>query len=348
MRQALKNQSHAPNQMPNAALVLHQGLRSFSKQDEDAKRDLVDAVAALDVRVGHAYEAHFKRWEALLPTLAETGMVTQLRSAKATSRLVVGLGGKGILEAGLSLHHTHGVPYLPGSALKGLASSFAAQRLGGAWAKGGEAHTALFGTTEESGLVIFHDALWQPNPNQRKPLLPDVLTVHHPEYYQEGGKEPPADWDSPNPVPFLTVSPSASFRVALTGPEGAWLASAWELLGWALLEYGIGGKTSAGYGRLKLEGTAAASQRLGAPPKAAEGPLEIKVKAWGTNAGNLLYKPQGKDFVKEWQAATNQADKKAAAKALFAALDASPNAKAFHKDLAKQPWYQEMSNLIQA
>lgn len=346
MRQALQNLSHAPNLMPNAALVLDQGLRSFSKQDEDAKRDLVNEVAAIDVRVGHAYEAHYKRWEATLPLLAEEGMVTQLRSARATSRMVVGLGGKGLLEAGLTLHHTYGVPYLPGSALKGLASSFAAQKLGGAWAKGGEAHTALFGTTEASGLVVFHDALLQPNPNQRKPLLPDVLTVHHPDYYQDGGKLPPADWDSPNPVPFLTVSPNTSFKLALTGPEGDWLKAAWEILGWALRDYGVGGKTSAGYGRLKVDGTVAANTKVGEAPKAQVGPLEAKVKGWGTNAGNLLYKPQGKEFVKEWQASTQAKDKAASAKALFAALDASPNAKAFHKDLERNAWYKEMAALV--
>ena len=41
------------------------------------------------------------------------------------ARLIVGLGQKGVLEAGLRLHHTYGVPLVPGSALKGLAAHYA-------------------------------------------------------------------------------------------------------------------------------------------------------------------------------------------------------------------------------
>jgi CRISPR-associated protein Cmr6 len=37
------------------------------------------------------------------------------------TRMVIGLGGKGTLEMGITLHHTYGFPYIPGSALKGVA-----------------------------------------------------------------------------------------------------------------------------------------------------------------------------------------------------------------------------------
>ena len=44
---------------------------------------------------------------------------------KAQSRLIVGLGNKGPLEIGMTLHHTTGLPYIPGSALKGLCRNYA-------------------------------------------------------------------------------------------------------------------------------------------------------------------------------------------------------------------------------
>jgi hypothetical protein len=76
-----------------------------------------------------------------------------------------------------------------------------------------------------------------------------VITVHHEGYYQDG-KEPPADWDSPTPVPFLSAT--GSYLVAVSGPSG-WDDAAMKLLRLALKEMGVGAKTSSGYGRLTLD-----------------------------------------------------------------------------------------------
>ena len=48
---------------------------------------------------------------------------------KTRSRLIIGLGGKGTLEMGITLHHLYGFPYIPGSALKGLARSYGLSRI---------------------------------------------------------------------------------------------------------------------------------------------------------------------------------------------------------------------------
>jgi CRISPR-associated protein Cmr6 len=45
------------------------------------------------------------------------------------SRLIVGNGTKGTLEMGITLHRIFGIPYIPGSALKGLARSFALNQI---------------------------------------------------------------------------------------------------------------------------------------------------------------------------------------------------------------------------
>jgi hypothetical protein len=144
--------------------------------------------------------------------------------------------------------------------LKGLAASAAHQDLEDPeWRRVkedgtmGTSHLALFGNQESSGHVTFHDALWIPA-GDRLPLDLDVMTVHHPDYYQ--GDLPPADWDSPIPVAF--VSAHGKYLLALTGPE-AWVRTAMTILTEALAQDGIGAKTAAGYGRMTVDQPKAAT-----------------------------------------------------------------------------------------
>lgn len=58
-----------------------------------------------------------QRWQ------AATAGATYFK-AQARGRLIVGLGGKGVLEFGLTLQHVTGLPIIPGSALKGLARTY--------------------------------------------------------------------------------------------------------------------------------------------------------------------------------------------------------------------------------
>lgn len=230
--------------------------REEKKADQDdrgtAIRALLEEASATTVPEG--YEAAFKRRRALLEGLdgGVEGGVTCLFTAEASGRLVIGLGTQAIRETNLTLLHTWGVPCLPGSALKGLASA-AAHGLGASaqWKKSpaqGEDHAQLFGDTKRAGYVAFHDAWWIPE-GATLPLDVDVMTVHHPDYYRDG-KVAPADWDEPNPVAFLTSH--GKYLVALSGPE-AWVVRAGEWLEAGLKELGLGAKTQAGYGRMTLE-----------------------------------------------------------------------------------------------
>ncbi|NLF14614.1 MAG: type III-B CRISPR module RAMP protein Cmr6 [Anaerolineaceae bacterium] len=190
------------------------------------------------------YGAFFARWRSALEA---SGAVA--REACAQGRLILGLGGESVLDASITIHRTYGVPYIPGSALKGLAARFARNSLQEGWAKGAEAYTTLFGDTSEAGYVTFFDALYIPgSAAQDRPLALDVITVHHRNYYR-GENEPPADWDSPIPVPF--VSATGSYLVALHGPQ-PWAEAALAILKLALEKEGIGAKTSSGYGRMML------------------------------------------------------------------------------------------------
>lgn len=189
------------------------------------------------------YRQAFGRWINVLDAMG-----VRPRVARALFRLAVGHGGESVIETGMTLHHTYGVPYIPGSSLKGTAASFADRELTGLWAAGGNAHHTLFGTTDSAAYVDFLDALPLPG---KWHLQRDVLTVHHPKYYR-GEPVAPADWDDPTPIYFLTAV--GEFLIALhpsTGAE-AWAEAGYGVLKMALEDEGVGGKTSSGYGRLRM------------------------------------------------------------------------------------------------
>ncbi len=218
------------------------------------------------------YQRSFDRWQRVLQQLD-----ARMEKGEVLGRMVVGLGADSVLENAISLHHTYGLPFIPGSALKGLASSYAHLRLeNAAWNKGGEAHRILFGDTTSAGYVTFFDALYIPKSAKQGFLWPDVITVHHRDYYQKEGVAP-ADWDSPTIIPF--ISATGKYLIALAGPE-AWVGKAFEILGLALLEFGVGAKTSSGYGRVKLPGVS-----LPAPPEEKSEEKTTSRKSMGLEEG---------------------------------------------------------------
>ena len=99
--------------------------------------------------------------------------------------------------------------------------------------------------------IIFFDAF----PITSPILSPDIMNNHYPDYY-EGGKKPPADWQSPRPILFLTVKETKFKFVLGIKPKDEkdnpkLLQKAIDLLNSALKEKGIGAKTAVGYGYMK-------------------------------------------------------------------------------------------------
>ena len=155
---------------------------------------------------------------------------------KLGGRLIVDHSG-GILEnAGICLHNFFNYPMIPGSALKGITRHYARginadkddiKRIFGDDAKGGG----------DSGTVAFlaavpADTEWQ--------LVPDILTPHK------------DDLHNPVPIQFIAVEKGATFQFTLKKTlrgTDADLQTAIQWLKAALVENGVGGKTSSGYGR---------------------------------------------------------------------------------------------------
>jgi CRISPR-associated protein Cmr6 len=234
----------------------------------------------------------YRRWYNVI-----TAMSAQHFTAATAWRMVVGLGGETVLETDLTLHHLYGIPFIPGSALKGLTRAYVTGEI--AEYKSNKIEDdkpdiqRIFGTQKDAGSVIFFDAM-PVNDNIRFDL--DIMNAHYPKYY--GEKQPPANNQDPNPVTFLTVA-NTTFLFALaprhpkkeTHPqdtEDATLAMGW--LQKALQDYGVGGKTSAGYGYFTISQQQKATA-VAPRPKASTPYIRPNIPAFTANqsiAGSVI------------------------------------------------------------
>lgn len=230
-----------------------------------------------------------QRWNEFCRVLRESGFILEEFVGECEWRMVVGLGGVHPYETSMTLHHVYGVPYIPGSALKGVTrhyglSLFALEcvnrgimtdhyecigKLDDLLCKGEFSEKlrdifvlngirfcdliAIFGDTEDRGNICFLDAF----PIGGIKLEVDIINTHYQEYYS--GKQPPADWQTPVPVKFLTLGRQSKFKFAVCARKGkesnensALLSKAVRLLKGALTSFGVGAKTSLGYGLFRL------------------------------------------------------------------------------------------------
>lgn len=249
------------------------------RKEEWKKKALEDAKVKPNEK---ALKAHFTRWQALVQAAGARSF------ALATDwRFIPGLGRKGALEVGFNFHR-YGFPYLPGSAVKGVARTQALFELAESLQLSGEEgqtlndldkllekpqedfekeikkkpwkllniepegvqdFRAVFGTLEAAGGAIFFEAI----PQDAFSLDVDIMNPHYSPYYQE--KDWPVDWHNPKPVAFLAVPAGKVFHFAVGWRAGAprsdLLAKAEAWLKKGLQELGAGAKTAAGYGYFK-------------------------------------------------------------------------------------------------
>ena len=139
-------------------LLLNRFLAAQNDEGTD-KRALIDAAveSMRNPSLMKVYKRAFDRWLTGLPEPHATASV----ATPPHTRLIVGLGNKGVIDSGLRLHHTYGVPLLPGSAQKGLSSHYCHESWGAADSRyrlDGEFHNLLFGKTDDGGVIRFEDA----------------------------------------------------------------------------------------------------------------------------------------------------------------------------------------------
>lgn len=209
----------------------------------------------------------------LVESLEGTWFVAKIQS---TSPLITGIGNPHPVENGFLWHHTLGTPYIPGSAIKGTLRSWLESYLGYG-AKDSDDQQAdfqalrrYFGSAKkddddtQAGDFVFFDAV----PLDTPTLKVEVMTPHMGDYYAKGtnktdaGKPDttPADWHSPVPIKFLTVSegnflfsfaPRSNLTAAMRKAALADQLQLVDALKKALQHMGIGAKTNTGFGRMQ-------------------------------------------------------------------------------------------------
>jgi len=188
--------------------------------------------------------------------------------AKSTAPFATGLGQEHPLENGFAFLNPYGLPYLPGSSIKGVLRR-AAEELAGesieadrkAWTQ--DAITALLGLESKDreknhhrGALTFWDAL--PNPAKHSMGM-EVMTPHHGGYYR--GDATPHDAGQPNPIVFLVVPAGSVFSFHITCDTtrlSQELTTTWQDLMRAAFEHafdwlGFGAKTAVGYGAMEMQ-----------------------------------------------------------------------------------------------
>lgn len=182
---------------------------------------------------------------------------------------VTGTGINHPAENGFNWHPTLGVPYLPGSSVKGLLRAWLEwqaseeeqsessptndQTLISDWF--GQASQAGE-DTGKAGELIFFDAL----PVEAPTVGLDIMTPHMGKWYESGQKEMtsetiPADWHTPVPISFLVCkSAKLSFAIAPRSKKSQqWVDDALAQLEQALNWLGAGAKTAVGYGYMSFD-----------------------------------------------------------------------------------------------
>jgi CRISPR-associated protein Cmr6 len=163
---------------------------------------------------------------------------------KTQSRFASGLGRSHPVGNGLAWHPSLGVPYLPGSSVKGMVRAWAEE----AGVDSGDLDR-VFGVAGRVGSVCFLDAI----PVEPVQLEADVMTPH---YAGWDDSNPPGDWRSPTPIPFLVTAAGTPFLFGVvpcvdTAPSDVHITI--RLLAEALEFAGAGAKTAVGYGRMERD-----------------------------------------------------------------------------------------------
>ncbi len=231
----------------NLGLILDKYAPQEAIQKSEGKSNWLKTIESGSYIDAKLAESAYRRW---LNTTTTVG--AQHFSATTDWRMVVGLGGETVLETDLTLHHLYGFPFIPGSALKGLTRAYVTGEVFPSKdiEHDNETVKQIFGSQDSAGTVIFFDAM---PVNGKATFVLDIMNSHYPNYY--GEKKPPTNDQNPNPVTFLTVT-NTSFMFALAPRDHRYIDDVNTAKDWlqkALEKYGVGGKTSAGYGYFKIQ-----------------------------------------------------------------------------------------------
>jgi len=233
----------------HAGLKLQKGLveipnnsEANNDQGESKKSSHIDDICRITWE--ERYERSFNRWLNIVK-----GDSFFCKAFKLESRLFIGTSGQNIMETSCAINHCHGMPYIPGSSVKGVIRSWAEKELSN---KHAHVIDQLLGSSQEDSgldlgsLVNIYDAWWIPG--EEKPFTKEIVNSHHQDYYNQKDGILPSDFDSP--IPNFMLAVEGSFLFSMRGKKEQCKVIL-ELLSKALYEIGIGAKNVAGYGYME-------------------------------------------------------------------------------------------------
>jgi len=255
----------------NAGRILHPGLAfyRFMKVANSESKFLPSLKDVAEKTAVPFYAKLMTRMKEQQLALMSTGIwKVKHFEAKLTTRLAIGLGIPSQSENGITLDQTHGIPLIPGSAIKGVVQDYFLFESG--LTQNSHEFIAMFGKGSSKngrkGSVIFFDA-FPVLDSHVPPFDIDIMNPHFGEYYSSSGSTPPADYLKPNPIFFLTIKEGTKFYFSLAARDvvirdtgnfnhvlykqtaNDLALSAAEILRNTLSELGVGAKTRTGYGR---------------------------------------------------------------------------------------------------
>jgi CRISPR-associated protein Cmr6 len=202
------------------------------EKEKDLARLLKENVCALTPNDRKTLEALDKRQKVLASLCDKDALF--IMDAKSIAPFSTGLGNEHPLENGFAFLNPYGLPYLPGSGVKGVLRQAARELASGKWEdkrgwddsfrysleieKGKPIQISmldvLFGRESEHGetehvrgALSFWDVI--PQIQDNKQLAVDIMTPHQSHYYQD--KATPHESGKPIPINFLTVPPGSDF-----------------------------------------------------------------------------------------------------------------------------------------
>jgi CRISPR-associated protein Cmr6 len=195
-------------------------------------------------------------------------------AAQSVAPFTTGLGNEHPLENGFAFLNPYGLPYLPGSGVKGVLRQAARELVSGQWGNpqdwNKEIIEILFGSDPEQELKRGVLSLWDVIPQIKgNHLAVDIMTPHQGHYYQNG--ENPHESGQPTPISFLTVPPQSDFtfyvrcdtvRLKKLAPDlmaeddgkQRWCVLLERAFEHAFKWLGFGAKTAVGYGAMQKTG----------------------------------------------------------------------------------------------
>jgi CRISPR-associated protein Cmr6 len=137
---------------------------------------------------------------------------------KLEDKMIIGLGEHSVYETNITLHNIYGVPYIPGSALKGVLRNHIIKKyyINSDTKDSKEIEkniikdkffNDLFGGEKNKGNLIFIDSF----PNKNIEIKSDIMTPHHTKYFKNENDFPRDDED-PKIVKFLVVK-GGNFKI---------------------------------------------------------------------------------------------------------------------------------------